>query len=80
MIVCENGERRYFDKHGKEIVKNSIIRYPSGVEEKVYETDTGELGTDATSPGWIVTGRAAPCEFGIFPLTSTETELVEVVR
>lgn len=79
MIVCENGIRRYFDKHGQEIVKDSIIRYPSGIEEKVYETDTGELGTDATSPGWIAVGRASPCEFGIYPLTGAETDQVEVV-
>ena len=79
MITFENGARRYFDKHGREIVKDSIIRYPSGVEERVYETDQGELGTDATSPGWIVTDRAVPCEFGIFPLTKADTDIVEVI-
>lgn len=79
MIVCENGKRRYFDKNGKEILKNSIIRYLDGIEEMVYETETGELGVDATNPIWIATGRAVPCEFGIFPLTNNETNLVEVV-
>lgn len=79
MIVFVNGNRTYFDRNGREIVKNSIIRYPSGVEEIVYETETGELGIDATSPRWIESGRAAPCEFGIFPLTNAETNLVEVV-
>ena len=79
MITFENGVRRYFDKHRREIVKDSIIRYPSGVEERVYETDHGELSTDATSRGWIATGRAVPCEFGIFPLTKADTDIVEVV-
>lgn len=79
MITFENGVRRYFDKYGREIVKDSIIRYPSGAEERVYETDHGELGIDATSTGWIATGRAVPCEFGIFPLTKADTDIVEVV-
>lgn len=79
MIIYENGARRYFDKHGNEIVKDSIIRYFNGYEMVVYETDTGELGVDATNPKWIKTGRAEPCEFGIYPLTNEATSLVEVV-
>ncbi len=79
MIIYENGVRRYFDKRGNEIVKDSIIRYSNGYEMVVYETDTGELGVDATNPKWIKTGRAEPCEFGIYPLTNEATNLVEVV-
>lgn len=80
MITFENGVRRYFDKNGKEIVKNSKIRFQSGYVMIVYETDTGELGIDATNPRWIKNGRAEPCEFGIYPLTNTTTDTVEVVE
>lgn len=80
MIVINNGVRRYFDKNGKEIVKNSKIRFPSGYVMMVYETDTGELGVDSTNPKWIKSGRAEPCEFGIYPLTNMTTESVEVVE
>ena len=48
MIKIENGQRKYFDKNGKEIVKDCIIRYPNGREMMVYETTEGELGVDAT--------------------------------
>lgn len=78
MIKMENGERRYFDKNGVEITEGCKIRYESGKTETVYRTEDGELGTDATNPKWIATGRAVPCEYGIYPLTSSETNEIEV--
>lgn len=36
-------------------------------------------GWDATNPKWIESGRAVPCEYGIYPLTRDETEEVEVI-
>lgn len=80
MIKIENGQRKYFDVNGKEIARDCIIRYPDGKEMIIYETVEGELGTDATNPAWIESGRAVPCEYGIYPLTKEETEEVEVIE
>lgn len=80
MITYENNKPRYFDKHGKEITEGSTIRYESGRTEKVYRTTDDQLGTDATNPKWIESGRAFPCEYGIYPLGSLETGEVEVVE
>lgn len=79
MIKIENGEWRYFDKNGKEILAGCKIKYLSGRIETVYRTIDGQLGTDATNPKWIEIGRAVPCEYGIYPLEAEETEEVEVV-
>lgn len=85
MIKIENGQPKYFDRNGKEITEGCKIKYLHGDKsleriEKVYRTEDGELGTDATNPRWIEAGRAAPCEYGIYPLTKEETEMVEVVE
>lgn len=39
-----------------------------------------QLGTDATNPSWIKSGRAIPCEYGLYPLGHIETNEVEVVE
>ena len=85
MIKIENGQKKYFDRNGKEITEGCEIKYLHGDKsleriEKVYRTEEGELGTDATNPKWIDTGRAVPCEYGIYPLNKEETEMVEVVE
>lgn len=80
MIKAEGNKLKYYDKNGVEITEGSLIRYPDGRERKVYLTENGELGTDATSPSWIESGRAVPCEFGIYTLDEEETEDVEVVE
>lgn len=85
MIETENGKKRYYDRNGKEITDGCRIKYPHGDRsleriETVYLTEDGELGTDATSPAWIERGLAAPCEYGIYPLTKEETEIIEVVE
>ena len=54
--------------YGKELHDGDTIVYESGREEKLYLTTDGTLGTDATNPHWISTGRAIPCEYGIYPL------------
>jgi len=59
---------RYFDKNGTEIKAGDNIKYESGRIEKVYATDQGELGTDATNRSWLKSGRASSCEYGIYPL------------
>ena len=80
MIKIIDDVRKYYDKNGKEITEGCKIKYESGRIEKVYLTTEGELGTDATNPKWIETGRACECEYGIYPLTRQETEEVEVVE
>ena len=80
MIKLDGNKLKYYDKNGKEISEGSVIRYADGRERKVYLTENGELGTDATNPKWIETGRAVPCEFGIYPFEEEETREVEVVE
>ena len=79
MIKRLVGRNLYYDKNGVEITAGNLIRYNDGSVRTVYLTDKDELGTDATNPEWIESGRAAPCEYGIYPLTLSETEEVEVV-
>ena len=79
MIKYIDGTPHYFDRNGAEIREGDRIRYPSGRVVEVYRTKSDELGTDATNPAWIESGRAVPCEFGIYPLTEADTEEVEVI-
>lgn len=85
MIKIENGQKKYFDRNGKEITDGCKIKYLHGDKslervEKVYRTEEDELGTDATNPRWIELGRAEPCEYGIYPLNEEDTEMVVVVE
>ena len=80
MITYGGKKPRYFDKHGKEITEGCTIRYADGRLEKVYRTTEDELGIDATNPKWIASGRAIPCEYGIYPLGDNQTNAVEVVE
>lgn len=85
MIEVENGKKIYFDRNGKEITEGCRIKRLHGDKsmeriETVYLTEDGELGVDATNPAWIERGWAVPCEYGIYPLTKEETEMVEVVE
>lgn len=73
-----NDKYVYFDKNGVMLQDGDIIVYADGREEKLYESADGRLGTDATNRHWIETGRAQPCEYGIYPLEYAE--LSEVVK
>lgn len=79
MIIYENNQPHYFDKHGNTITDGCTIRYADGHTKKVYLTTDGQLGMDATNLKWIESGKAAPCEYGIYPLGHNETNEVEVV-
>lgn len=79
MIKRLVGRNLYYDKNGVEITAGNLIRYNDGSVRTVYLTDKDELGTDATNPEWIKSGRAVPCEYGIYPLTLSETDEVEVI-
>lgn len=78
MIKMIDGKRHYFDKNGREIKEGSKVKFCGRVEE-IYLTQDDELGTDATNRAWIETGRAFPCEYGIYPLTKEDTEEMEVI-
>lgn len=74
--------REYHDMHGNELHEGDVIRWPlSGREELVYKWrdkfDEG-LGFDATNPRWIETGKASPCEYGIYPLT--DYDMAHIVK
>lgn len=80
MIKTIDGKIHYYDKNGKEIFNGCYIRYTNGRTAKVYLTEEGTLGTDATNPAWIESGRAEPTEFGLYPLYNEDTEDCEVVE
>lgn len=80
MIKSTSDKISYFDKNGKEITEGCHIRFADGRVEKVYLTTEGELGTDATNPVWLKSGRAYECQYGVYPLTFAETQEVEVVE
>ena len=76
-IVEENGVLRYFDKEGNELHNGDMVLFgPSATIDgttkklKVYLTEDNELGVDATNPAWIEKGLAAPCQYGLYVLTS----------
>lgn len=77
-IIEKDNEYRYFDKEGNELHDGDTIRWDSGKTEKVYATDHGYLGTDATNPAWVASGRAVACEYGIYPLEPSDMK--EIVR
>lgn len=77
-IKYTSSEIIYTDKHGERIHENDLVKYPDGTIKKVYRTQNDELGTDATNPAWIQSGRAVDCEFGIYPFEDVETETIEL--
>lgn len=85
MIIRDAKMNRYFDKNGNEINEGDFVKYPDGRIEKVYVCGGGNgesymLGTDATNPAWIRSGRAVPCEYGVYPFGQSETLEIEVVK
>lgn len=79
-MIYRDGTWHYFDKNGIEIVEGDSIRYDDGKVKKVYPTEEGHLGTDATNPIWIERGKAVPCEYGIYPIEEKELEGIEKVQ
>lgn len=79
-IIDENGVCRYFDKNGVELHEGDTIVYPDGSTKKLYRTEDGELGTDATNPAWVKSGKAAPCEYGIYALHISEMSKIAVAQ
>lgn len=74
ILYTRNGWE-YFDKNGTPLYEGDVVIFPSGAWRILYRTEDGKLGTDATNRQWIVTGKAEPCQFGIYPLE--ELDIVE---
>ena len=71
---------RYYDKDGMEIHAGDTIRWSSGRLDTVYATEQGCLGTDATNPLWVASGRAVPCEYGVYPFELQEMQEITLVH
>lgn len=78
VIIEVNGEYIYYDKEGNELHEGDTIRYTNGTTEKLYLTNDNMLGIDATNRKWIESGRAMPCEYGIYPLGRLDMQ--EIVK
>ena len=78
VVYGENDKMTYYDSVGNVLHDGDVVRYSDGREEKLYLTEDGQLGTDATNKKWIEDGRAVPCEYGIYPLEKCDLE--EIVR
>ena len=74
-IDRESNPVRYFDTNGKEIHEGDIV-FMNGRSREVYLTEEGCLGTDATNPSWIETGKAVPCEFGVYPFDEQDNPVI----
>ena len=78
-IIETRGAYRYFDKEGNELHDGDTIMWADGRMEKLHATVQGLLGTDATNPSWIASGRAVECQYGVYPLgLSGVQEIVKV--
>lgn len=81
---CEDGTLQYFDRNGIEVLDGDYVLFspddPKDKPKRLYLTTEGTLGTDATNPYWIETGRAVPCQYDIYPLTWGDTEHMEKVE
>ena len=70
---------RYYDKDGREIKAGDYIKFDYGDIKKVYASTSGELNTDATNPSWIKSGRARPCQYGLYPLNEYACSVCKVM-
>lgn len=79
-IYLNDGAIKYYDKNGTELFEGDSIMFDSETTPKtLYRTEDGTLGTDATNPSWIASGRALPCEYGIYPLEDAEMSCIAKV-
>ena len=69
----------YYDKNGDVLEEGVVIKYVStGATHELVRTEDGNLGYDATNPAWIKCGKAAPFEYGVYPLEESELDDVEI--
>lgn len=73
----------YHDRNGVELNAGDYITLIDGGEPKMLYEWADEygnvgLGIDATNPAWIESGRAIPCEYGIYNLTHEDMKYCEI--
>lgn len=69
----------YYDKNGDVLEEGVVINYVSANERhELVRTEDGKLGFDATNPDWIKRGKAAPFEYGVYPLEEHELADIEL--
>ena len=69
---------KYYDINNRQIKEGDVVLL-EGKQKKVYLSEEGHLGTDATNPAWIKNGIAFECEYGIYPfLEDDEPEIISV--
>lgn len=78
-IIEENDVYTYFDKNGNELHDGDTIMWADGRTEELYATTDGRLGTDATNPRWLASGRAVEYQYGVYPLTWPDVREIEKV-
>jgi hypothetical protein len=69
---------RYFH-NGKELKDGDTVT-AGDKSIVVYATADNDMGTDATNPAWIKSGRATACEYGIYPLTADDMREYGITR
>lgn len=78
IIKDEEGVSHYFDNNGEELQDGDMVSIAGSQPKKLYLTEDMELGTDATNLWWIKHGKAAPCEYGVYPLT--RRDMIDIVK
>lgn len=85
-IIHDGDTFRYFDRNGVELYDGDSVLIDgeamldgNSKVMRLYETEDGELGVDATNPAWLEKGYP-PCSFGIYPISvDTLAHAVKVV-
>ena len=79
-IIEENGSYRYFDRDGNELHNGDLVHFDAEaaiggkpIERRLYLTEKGELGVDATNPAWLTRGYPS-CYFGIYSINEKTLE------
>lgn len=65
---------RYYDMNNVPIKEGDTVLM-DGRKMIVYKVGA-ELGTDATKQEWLDTGRAVPCEYGVYPFTTSDEPVI----
>lgn len=68
----------YYDMRDELIGEGDTVLM-DGKECKVFATEDGYLGTDATNPKWIEMGRAVEGEYGIYPFDEKDEPVLVMV-
>lgn len=73
MIKYDGKEYKYYDKKFRRISEGDLIKWDDGRIQPVLKSTEGYLGTDATNPSWVASGKAEPGEWGVYPFSHEDT-------